>query len=229
MAAKVFRVYKGKMRRYDWKRKNKSKVDYALKQIKLLKKDQEWKFLDTNLSDTSLARAGFITQINDVQSGTTNNTMVGEKCTIRQLNLNMEFKALETGNNAPYGFIRVIVFRVPERQLDATTPLVTDILAASATNQHYLNASSRNYKFKVLYDRVKALSGYSVDVDAAGGVVALGTGLTRFSIRHKFKKGAVLEADGTVSYGRIFVLCIHNYPDEFIDLAARARVYFTDS
>lgn len=135
----------------------------------------EWKFLDTNMNNSSIASAGVITAtIVAIPQGTTESERIGRKCTIRSIGFRYSLRLLEVDAAATPGnkdATRIIIY--VDKQCNGATAAVLDILE-TATEHSFRNLAN-NQRFTFLMDEIVGMEYTTLASDGAGLVSSAGT------------------------------------------------------
>lgn len=130
----------------------------------------ELKFFDVDLTDTVVATGGVVTDsINKIAQGTTENTRIGRKCTIKQISCRFDVDIPKIDAQASAGggeILRVIFFL--DKQCNGATAAVLDILETA--DVHSFRNLSNSGRFQVLHDKVYMLNYTTLASDGAGVV-----------------------------------------------------------
>lgn len=130
--------------------------------------DSETKFFDTDVDDDFIATAGTIfDSINKIPQGTTENSRVGRKCTLKAIQWKYDIKFIEIDAQATPSnpdTVRVILYQ--DMQCNGATAAVTDILE-TADYQSFYNLANIG-RFKILMDKTTNHHVLALGSDGAG-------------------------------------------------------------
>lgn len=181
----------------------------ALRKVNRLINQTELKHHDTTITDATLAAAGNVWTISGITQGSTELTMVGDKCRITSALLGLHWSAT-TPANQDYHIRFILAYFKDSDDGSALLNLLKE------STVHSLYSVSGRDNSKILFDKtVKVNSNVASQFD--DGVLRIKVPVQR--IHSESNKSA----DGMV---RLFVL--HNNTDEQIALDGDARVFFKD-
>ncbi len=125
----------------------------------------ELKFFDLDVDDAIVASGGLVfDSLNKIAQGTTENTRIGRKCTIKRIGFRFEMQlGAQTAAAAANDVCRVIIYL--DKQCNGATANVSGnagLLVAS--DYQAFNNLSNTSRFRVLLDRT-----YDINIEAGGG------------------------------------------------------------
>ncbi len=118
---------------------------------------QELKFHDLDIDDAAVAAGATVAidSVNKIAQGTTENTRIGRKCTIKSINWRFNIIEASTATAASTSdVVRIILYL--DKQCNGATAATTDILE-SADYQSFNNLANKS-RFRTLMDRTYALN-----------------------------------------------------------------------
>lgn len=202
-----------------FKKKSSSKGALALTRVNKLMRQRELKFVNNNITDTTVSTGATVYDIFDnsqVVQGLTHNEIIGNQVHVKSLKVRLDLLAPASDATPPsVGHFRLIFFRVSSRGT-STEPGVADILESNTVLSHYNRTSQ--YKYQVLKDMIWTLTDPT-----------LGKGSNRYHKEFNLKIDKEFKLQGTLNaIGSIYALVVHNYTDEKPFLEMKCRISYFD-
>lgn len=189
----------------------------------------ELKFLDTALTDATVAAAGAFFNLVVIPQGDTESERNGRKVTVRKLSFRARVTLpSQTAVGTTSAQYRILI--VCDKQTNGAQFAATDLLETATTLS--FNNLANSSRFVVLYDKIKTIY-------ASGGVnttAAYAFGEVQHSLKFNTMMELPLEYDNTATTGAIatcrsnslwvLVLCTD---DELLAFNGNVRIRFTDN
>lgn len=184
----------------------------ALNKVNKISKGIELKYFDTAISDTTLASAGTILPFSNASNGTTDSTVIGDKFSITSYTIRLSTTA-KTAVTTQQGYVRYIIVALTSPH---SSYAITDVLETATVTSQWKRDASVNWK--VLYDKTMYIEQPGTGAKSIYNQV----------IRKRFKPAFIRRNDGTSVEGGLYLIVLHNYEDEDINIQGTARINFTD-
>jgi ribosomal protein S7 len=199
----------------DYKKKKQSTrkiAESALRKINTVVRNDELKWLDTTITDATVAQVGAVIGLSTITQGTSENNMVGDQCRLTSIQYNVSF--VETASNTSSYQVRFLLVKFKDSSAGTTvTQVLDDATAGDNITSLYEMTGRDNYK--ILEDSVITVApGYT------GTHIRTHRVKRQLNVKHYQSEG---QDESTIV---LFVL--HNHTDEQLNLNGKARLFFKE-
>ncbi len=134
------------------RKKRKAKLAPLVARVRRLEKSREFKFIDTQLTESAQNATPIITQLTNVVQGVTDTTRLGNKITVTGLML--RYTVEDTITNK----YRIMI--VQDKQTNGVIYAAGDLLEDATSFDNLISPANRDNKkrFRVMYDRLHLIS-----------------------------------------------------------------------
>lgn len=124
----------------------------TLKDVRVeLAKRQEVKFLETQVSNSSITNAGVLDWLSNVTQGSTSSTRIGDFINYKSLSFRGVFGIVDSTYNTWHN-IRFVVIMWMENSLPTVSQIIENPTAGRATTSAFNHENKRAKRFRVLFD-----------------------------------------------------------------------------
>lgn len=116
----------------------------------------EKKYFDTAFTPADMSTTGLIFSLNRIEQGTSNIQRIGNKLTIKNINLRLIPYLTSSTNNVAGSVFRIML--LVDKQANGTEPVRSDILVGSAGDVTSFRNLNNDERFDVLYDKFITLN-----------------------------------------------------------------------